>query len=149
MTVSNGNVQCGTPDVDCGMIRNTTWPANQSSTVTVGAIANNDEVGVFVRATTARMGYMCNQMQGGNAVIFEMNGTSAWNQLASIPGTPLAAGGTLSCSAVGNLITLKVNGVTLLQVTNSAHPTGGRPGVALYDPSSISLRVSDWRGDAL
>ena len=77
LTVSNGNVQCGTPDVDCGMIRNTTWPANQSSTVTVGAIATNDEVGAFVRATTTRMGYMCNQMQGGNAVIFEMNGTGS------------------------------------------------------------------------
>jgi hypothetical protein len=148
MTVSNGNVQCATPNVDCGIIRNTTWPANQASTVTVGTIATGDEVGAFVRATTGRMGYMCNQLQGGTAKIFEMNGTSSWNQLAAIAGVPLAPGGTLTCSVVGSLITLKVNGVTLLQVTNNAH-TSGQPGVTIYDPDSISLRVSDWRGDSL
>ena len=129
------------------MIRNTAWPANQMSTITIGVIAANDEVGAFVRTTTASQGILCTQQQGGNATILERNGSN-WNQLATVSGTPLAAGGTLSCSAVGNVFTLKVNGVTLVQATNAAHPTGS-PGIEIYDAGSVSARVSDWRADAL
>lgn len=147
MTASSGNVQCGAAETDCAIIRNTAWAANQSSTITIGAIAAGDEVGAFVRATTGGQGILCTQAQGGQAQIIERAG-GAWNFLGNVPGVPLAVGGTLTCEAVGNTYTLKVNGVTLIQRTNAAHPTG-TPGIEVYDPSSISARISDWSAAAL
>jgi hypothetical protein len=120
----------------------TGFPANQTASGIIHRAANMDpgcthEVEILMRwddaAHNAR-GYECNlAWDGGYAQIVRWNGPLGdFTYLASgsVPGG-VHDGDTLSATAIGNQITLYVNGTMVAQATDSTWPTG-QPGMAMW-----------------
>jgi hypothetical protein len=124
------------------------FPANQSASAVIYLNPNaantgtNKEVELLLRwsdSAHSATGYECNiHHQGLYAQIVRWNGPyGSFTEIGRAPSPPQPkSGDVMKATIVGNVITVYVNGVQIMQATDSTHKTGN-PGMGFYiDPGA-------------
>ena len=123
------------------------FPANQSATAVIyrntSTNSTNKEVELLLRwsdSTHSATGYECNiQHNGQYAQIVRWNGAYGnFTEIgrASNPPNP-KTGDVMKATIVGNVITVYINGVQIMQATDSTY-SSGNPGMGFYIDAGAS-----------
>ena len=134
--------QSGTNELDDSYAHLTGFPPDVMVSAVVHIDATIDpscthEVEIHLRWSDGphqARGYECLVSLFGSAQIFRWNGALADYTLldsGAVPGNMVHDGDTISASAVGNVITLFVNGVQVAQASDSTW-TDGNPGMGFF-----------------
>ena len=123
------------------------FPANQSAQAVIyntSTSSTNKEVELLLRWSDSghgATGYECNiNHLGLYSQIVRWNGPlGSWTEIGRAPNPPQPkTGDVMKATIVGNVITVYINGVQIMQATDSTYKTGN-PGMGFYiDPGALN-----------
>ncbi len=119
-----------------------TWGPNQTVQATVHTVNQNDnifeEVEIRLRSSLSahsckgyEINFRCSKTSNGYTQIVRWNGPLGNFTLLDARGGGVANGDVVKASIVGNVITVYINNVQVLQVTDSTY-ANGNPGMGFY-----------------
>lgn len=131
-----------------------TWPASQSSTITIGNFTSGLEILLVRQATGTNTHYEFDLQPGASSQTINAVVAGTNHALTSFTATP-ANGDVWTFTVVGTTPILNVyqNGVLVGTVTDSTYGasiSSGSPGFALYTPEAVTTAtISTWSGGTL
>lgn len=129
----------------------TTWPNDQFSTVKVNSYLTGDYIGVLLRAASGVGGYRIFYGVSSTLgyIVQKYTYPSTFADLNIGVGSTPQPGDTITGVIQGNQISVLVNGVNILTVTDSSFSSGA-PGFMLVSGSVVSdASIASWSGGTL